>query len=144
MRVAGGLLIAMVLAVCWAGPAHADPVTSIYWSDGDSGTANGVKFRLADVDAPETGGVGARGGAKCEAERKLGYAAKEFIVNRTRDQKLEIEFNGETDNFGRRVAIVTVEGVNVGHLGIVAGHLRPYVFEGKRATMPKPKWCSGT
>ena len=48
-----------------------DVVTDLYSSDGDSGRANRVKFRLADIDAPETGGVGAPGGAKCEAEREL-------------------------------------------------------------------------
>lgn len=39
-------------------------IRSIYWSDGDSGRItleNGevLKFRLNDIDAPETGGVGA-------------------------------------------------------------------------------------
>ena len=39
----------------------------IDWSDADSGRLDGVRFRLRDVDAPETGGVGAAiGGAKCE------------------------------------------------------------------------------
>ena len=33
-----------------------------------------LKFRLNDIDAPETGGVGAAiGGAKCEKERELGF-----------------------------------------------------------------------
>ena len=69
----------VVLAAC-AEPAvqmngSAAP-DAIYWSDGDSGRIDGMKFRLADVDAPETGGVGARGGAKCEFERALGYDAK--------------------------------------------------------------------
>ena len=49
-----------------------------------------MKFRLANVDAPETGGVGARGGAKCEFERELGYDAKEFMVELTRSADLVI------------------------------------------------------
>ncbi|GAA6157384.1 hypothetical protein NBRC116588_28570 [Pyruvatibacter sp. HU-CL02332] len=41
----------------------------IYWSDGDSGRIGEMKFLLADVDAPETGSLTQRGGARCEAER---------------------------------------------------------------------------
>jgi len=135
-------LAALMLTLALAAPAsHADPVKSIYWKDGDSGRADGVEFRLADVDAPETGGVGSRGGAKCEAERERGFKAKEFIVSATRNKTLAIILNGEVDDWGRRVATVTVDGKDLGGIGIAAGHLRPYVFNGKRATMPKPKWC---
>jgi endonuclease YncB( thermonuclease family) len=136
------LIPALIFAAACVSPASgADPVKSIYWSDGDSGRADGVDFRLADVDAPETGGVGARGGAKCEAERELGFRAKAFIVEATKGKPLSIVFNGEIDGFGRRVANIAAAGKDVGQLGIEAGHLRPYVFEGKRATMPKPNWC---
>ena len=69
---------ALLLTACAAPEVQQvnQTVNEIYWSDGDSGRINGMKFRLANVDAPETGGVGARGGAKCEAERVLGYIAK--------------------------------------------------------------------
>jgi endonuclease YncB( thermonuclease family) len=135
-------LFGMILAgALVAAPCAADPVTSLYWSDGDSGRADGVEFRLADVDAPETGPVGSRGGAKCEAERMLGYKAKAFIVDATKGKSLSIVFNGEVDSFGRRVATISVDGADIGMLGMRAGHLRPYVFDGKRATMPKPDWC---
>ena len=79
------------------------PVTEIYWSDGDSGRIDGMKFRLANVDAPETGGVGARGGAKCEGERVLGYVAKEYMVNLTRMKPLEIVASYGADRYGREV-----------------------------------------
>ena len=136
------LLSALVLAACASPPpSAADAIRSLYWSDGDSGRADGVPFRLADVDAPETGGVGSRGGAKCERERELGYEAKAFIVSATKDKTLAITFNGEVDDFGRRVATIAADGQDVGSMGVAAGHLGPYVFDGKRATMPKPKWC---
>lgn len=132
----------LMVAACASAPAgHADPVKSIYWTDGDSGRADGVEFRLADVDAPETGGVGSRGGAKCEAERVRGFKAKEFIVAATKGKALAITYNGEVDTWGRRVATVTASGKDVGAAGIAAGHLKPYVFDGRRSTMPKPKWC---
>ena len=50
--------------------------TSIYWSDADSGRLGDLKFRIANKDAPETGSLRQRGGAKCEAERQLGYEAR--------------------------------------------------------------------
>ena len=49
-----------------------DVYSSIYWSDADSGRLGKLKFRLANVDAPETGSMKQRGGAKCEYERELG------------------------------------------------------------------------
>ena len=49
---------------------------TIYWSDGDSGRLGELKFRLANIDAPETRSLKQRGGAKCEAERAIGYEAK--------------------------------------------------------------------
>ena len=58
---------------------------TVYWSDGDSGRlSDGTKFRLHGVDAPETGSMKQRGGAKCEAERELGYDAKAAAVELTR------------------------------------------------------------
>jgi len=119
-------------------------ITSWPWSPADE---DDHEEELSDetgaslVDAPETGGVGSRGGAKCERERELGYEAKAFIVSVTKGKTLAISFTGEVDDFGRRVATITAGGEDVGRLGIAAGRLRPYVFDGKRATMPKPKWC---
>ena len=135
-------LLPLTLAACAATPSSAQPVSSLYWSDGDSGNVNGVPFRLADVDAPETGGVGAAvGAAKCEKERELGYKAKEFIVNATKTGKVTITSTEERDDFDRTVMTLAIDGKDIGQLGVGAGFLRPYVFDGQRATMPKPDWC---
>ena len=114
----------------------------LYWSDGDSGRFNGQKFRLADVDAPETGGVGAAiGGAECEKERELGFEAKEFIVELTRGKSIElVQVGGET-TFGRQVSRVFADGEDVAEAGIRAGMLRPWPHEGSKALTPKPDWC---
>ncbi len=133
--------LALALAGCASSPSAAQPVKVIYWSDGDSGRLDGVTFRLADVDAPETGGVGARGGAKCEKERELGFKAKGFILDLTRDHRLTITSTEDLDDFGRRVMTLAVDGKDIGKLGVAAGYLKPYVFDGQRATMPKPDWC---
>ena len=60
-------------------------VTEIEWKDGDSGIIDGVEFRLKDVDAPETSPVGDRPGqAKCELERRRGFAAADYMRAFTR------------------------------------------------------------
>ena len=65
--------------------AHGNPApkSHIYWSDGDSGRIDGVKFRLANIDAPETGRIGQRSGAKCPEEVELGKQAKAFVISLT-------------------------------------------------------------
>jgi len=133
------LTIAAMLTT--AALASAQPVASIAWHDGDSGTINGTPFRLADVDAPETGGVGSRGGAKCEAERELGREAREFIIDATRGKALSITTLRTKDDYGRSVITLSASGKDVGALGVDAGHLRPWVFRGQRATTKKPGWC---
>ena len=104
----------LMMAGCAAPAAVPEPASSIYWSDGDSGRIDGVDFRLANVDAPETGGVGARGGADCEAERALGYEAKAFIVELTRGAELEITARYGADRYDRIVIDLSAGGVDVG------------------------------
>lgn len=115
--------------------------SSIYWSDGDSGRIDGVKFRLANVDAPETGGVGARGGAKCEYERELGFEAKAFMVELTREAELVITSNSGPDRYEREVITLSANGQDIGEAGIAAGHLGPWPHRGRRALTKKPNWC---
>lgn len=138
------LLLLVPLAACsepLAVQITASSESSIYWSDGDSGRIDGVKFRLANVDAPETGGVGAIGGAKCEYERELGYDAKAFVVELTRDAELVITSNSGPDRYDREVITLSANGQDVGEAGIAAGHLGPWPHEGRRALAKKPDWC---
>ena len=85
-------ILPFALAACSAPASHeVTSASTIYWSDGDSGRLDGMDFRLADIDAPETGGVGAAiGGAKCENERMLGYEAKAYMVEITRNAELNV------------------------------------------------------
>lgn len=134
-----------VLAACADPAAQTLPASSsqtIYWSDGDSGRIDGMKFRLADVDAPETGGVGARGGAKCEFERELGYEAKQFMVALTRDVELVITSNSGKDRYQREVITLSANGQDVAEAGKAAGHLGDWPHKGRRALSKKPDWCA--
>ena len=139
------LLLLVPLAACSepiAVQINTSSESSIYWSDGDSGRIDGVKFRLANVDAPETGGVGAIGGAKCEFERELGFDAKAFMVELTRDAELVITHNSGPDRYEREVITLSANGQDVGEAGIAAGHLGPWPHRGRRALTKKPDWCA--
>ena len=135
------------------------PITRIYWSDADSGyiikapNSNDKsnsrkdndrhKFRLANVDAPETGGVGAAiGGAKCGQERARGFAAKAYMVELTRDKDLSIGAEYGVDKYDRLVIDLLAGGEDVGQLGIQAGYLKAWPHKGARALSRKPKWCA--
>ena len=120
-------------------------ITSIDWDDADSGDINGVRFRLSNIDAPETGGVGAAvGAALCEAERTRGLAARDWIEELTRDtSRLRITSTYGYDRMERPRLLIdlAVDGVDVGRAGIEAGHLAPWPHDGARALGPKPDWC---
>lgn len=120
-----------------------EAITSIYWSDADSGRINGsLKFRLNGIDAPETGGVGAAiGGAKCELERERAFEAKAWIVDFTKNVKLSIEEKYGLDKYDRLVIDLSADGLDVGSAGINVGHLKPWPHKGRRALSKKPDWC---
>ena len=143
-RVKHALLPLLVLLGACAEPVAQTNTTpsagSIYWSDGDSGRIDGMKFRLANVDAPETGGVGARGGAKCEFERELGFEAKAFIVDLTRDAELVITSTSGKDRYEREVITLSANGQDVAQAGVAAGHLGDWPHKGGRARSKKPDW----
>lgn len=48
-------------------------MSDVSWLDGDSGTIDGVRFRLPNVDAPET-----TNNAQCDRECELGEQARLF------------------------------------------------------------------
>jgi len=118
-------------------------ITSIYWSDGDSGKANGHPFRLNNGDAPETGGVGAAiGGAKCEAEREWGFRAKEFMALETKDGRQVVTGNYGQDRHGRWVLDIADDGRDLVALGMEGDMVRSWKHDGKKALEPRPDWCS--
>lgn len=114
---------------------------SIYWSDGDSGKVGDIKFRLANIDAPETGSLKQRGGAKCEAERAIGYKAKEYLVEFTRNKEIKITRDYGEDRYDRLVVDLSADGLDVAAAAVAAGHLRPWPHKKGRAQAPKPDWC---
>lgn len=112
----------------------------IYWSDGDSGRlADGTKFRLHGVDAPETGSTKWYAGARCEHERELGFAAKEKVLDLTRDRKLTVVRDYGRDKYGRLVVDLELEGQDLAALLVAAGSHRIWDYDGGDR---KPDWCT--
>ena len=123
-------------------------VRSIYWSDGDSGHVSffdgqRIKFRLADVDAPETGGVGAAiGGAKCEKERELGFETKEYMVELTRTSEVRVFLDEGKDRYDRHVLTLMIDNDLIISSGLFSGKLKWWPHRKGKALTPKPDWCS--
>lgn len=132
-RVALLFIFALLCAAC-----SADGQSTIYWSDGDSGRFEGEKFRLHGVDAPETGGVGAYGGAKCEKERELGFDVKAEVVGFTRGRTIVVARRYGPDRHGREVVDLSVDGKDLADTLVSRGWLKPWDYDGGDL---KPLWC---
>lgn len=155
MRVRGRLLL-MLMGLAGCAPLDAPPpavapvspvpaavVKTIEWDDGDSGSVDGLPFRLGDVDSPEKGGVCARiGAALCPEERQLCLAAKAYMENLTRTGSVSISNKYDVDTAGRQVLDLTINGEDIGQRGMRDGILRSYKFEGRKALEKKPDWCA--
>ena len=136
VRAALLFLCAILCAACGAAGQ------GIYWSDGDSGRLpDGTKFRLFSVDAPETGGVGSRYGAKCEAERELGYEAKAVAVEFTRGKAITWELIGH-QTWGRETVRLFADGEDVGAWVVANGPAKRWRHTpGGKAIEDRPEWC---
>jgi endonuclease YncB( thermonuclease family) len=100
--------------------------------DGDTiqDLGTGVRYRLANIDAPETGAQ-----ARCAIERIAGECAGRVAHNMVRSAKrVEVRRTFRHDRFGRRVAFVLVDGADLGELLMARGLARPW--RGRRV-----RWC---
>lgn len=114
-----------------------DVIETLYWSDADSGTANGVCFRYANKDAAETGPIGSWGGAKCEEERKTGYQAKSDMIAVTRGKRVVVSDIHGFDRYYRQLVQFYVDGEDLGALAIDEGILHNWPFFRGRALKPR-------
>ncbi|MFN7055691.1 thermonuclease family protein [Hyphomonas sp.] len=113
---------------------------TVYWSDGSSGRlSDGTRFRLHGIDAPETGATTQRGGAKCEAERELGYDAKAAAVELTRGRQVVVTEIVSRDRYGRNVLRLSLDGRDVGEMLVESGMHKVWNSDSRE---PKPDWCT--
>lgn len=73
--------------------------------DGDTFWAEGVKYRLKDIDTPETSSH-SRHGYKCESERRLGELATAEAEALLLNRKIWIKPSGSNDRYGRALVHV--------------------------------------
>jgi endonuclease YncB( thermonuclease family) len=120
------------LPIANAAPAAQKVLKSPWVIDGDTidDRAAGIRYRVANIDAPETGE-----NAKCKYERFLGEAATAAAIQIVRDAKVvSVRPTWRTDRYGRRVAYVLVDGADFGDILVKRGLARPW--RGQRE-----KWC---
>lgn len=131
-----------VLAIAGFSVAFAERGQMVQWVDADTFDIGSTRYRLMDVDAPETGGVGSYGGAKCETERTRGKAATQFMKNATAGRRVVIK-QVRGNNRNRLVASAAiVGGGDLGDLCMRAGHCQPWPHDASNnALTPKPNWC---
>ncbi|RKQ68928.1 endonuclease YncB(thermonuclease family) [Litorimonas taeanensis] len=73
--------------------------------DGDTFWAEGIKYRLVDIDTPETS-ADKRHGYKCDAERRLGELATAEAEILLLNRKVWIKPSGSDDRYGRKLVKV--------------------------------------
>jgi len=139
--VAGGAYYATQAPPASAATAATEIPLTVYWSDGDSGRlSDGTKFRLHGIDSPETGSMKQRGGAKCEAERVLGFEAKEAALELTRGKQVIVSETRGMDQYERTVVRLEVGGKDVAALLVAGGTHKAWDYDGRQK---KPDWCAG-
>jgi endonuclease YncB( thermonuclease family) len=137
--VAGGAYYSSLSAS--AATSSTGEALTVYWSDGDSGRlSDGTKFRLHGIDSPETGSMKQRGGAKCEAERVLGFEAKEAALELTRGKTVHVTETRGTDRYARTVVRLELDGSDIAGLLVDGGTHRTWDYDGRER---KPDWCAG-
>lgn len=127
------LFLLLVFAACDVIDPY--PVSDLRWVDGDSGTIDGERFRLADVDAPETRN------ADCSAERVLGEKAKNYVRNLTQRGDILVTGDYGAERYGRRVIDLSINGEDVSSALIEKRYLQSWAHLNGRALEAKPDWC---
>jgi endonuclease YncB( thermonuclease family) len=138
----------IVALLAGIGPGYADPITAseIRVIDGDTIEAHSFKYRMVGYDTPETVATWRQVGPD---EQALGTIAKERLQELINSGKLELnetpcacplwKVEGGFCNHGRKCAILTLNGKNIGDILIAEELAVPFVCSATRC--PKmPDW----
>lgn len=107
-------------------------LSCVFVIDGDTvdDTRGRIRYRLQNIDAPETGD-----NARCESERRLGERAKWDAIALVRSaHTIQARPTGEIDRYGRTLAYILIDGRDLGELLIQRGVAHPW--RGRREL-----WC---
>jgi endonuclease YncB( thermonuclease family) len=89
--------------------------------DGDTFWFQGQKYRIADIDTPETQGPA------CTAEGALGARATQRLHALLNAGAFSLERGDrETDRYGRALRVVTRDGQSIGGQLVAEGLARPW------------------
>lgn len=98
--------------------------------DGDTFWMGGAKIRIADIDTPETHP------ARCAREAELGAAAARRLHALLNSGPVSLEAIGrDTDRYGRKLRIVSIDGRGVGDILVAEGLARRYAGGSREG------WC---
>jgi hypothetical protein len=108
---AAPILLLLVSSLLFITSASADPIdrSAIEIVDGDTIHVDGKSVRLVGFDTPETGDDTAR----CDAERERGKKATARLADLLGSGTIEIRDRKHLERYGRRLALLTVDGRNV-------------------------------
>lgn len=101
-------------------PAPLIPYDGIHVVDGDTIRTNGERIRILGLDTPEYGK-----GARCREEATAAEMARHELQRLLAKGEVAIARQG-TDRYGRSLARVTVDGVDVADVLIAQDLARPY------------------
>jgi len=123
-------LSALLLVLC-ALAGEADARADCRAVDGDTIACGKTYVRIVNVDTPELGAH-----ARCPAEAELAERARRFTAEQLAGSKIEIRPDPKRprDRYGRTLARVVVDGIDLGEALVAAGLAREW--DGKR----RP-WC---
>jgi endonuclease YncB( thermonuclease family) len=109
--------------------AHAS-AASISAIDGDTIIANGVHYRLVNIDTPETGKR-----ARCDSEQLLGEMATRRMRALLGAGIVTIKPVGRIDRYNRPLAFVALDGRDIGEIMVAEG--LAVKWQGRRHA-----WCT--
>lgn len=143
IHICAALLLSLGIVPAFSDPARQAPVAQpstadaarIRVYDGDTlhDPVAGLTYRLENIDTPETGDR-----AHCAAERAHGYRATRALrALVARAERIDIQLTGRTDRYDRTIALVAINGRDVGETLIDAGLARPW--RGRREP-----WCDAS
>lgn len=132
------IAVASVVVFAFAVAAAHAASRKIRVIDGDTIKASNLRapVRLVGVDAPQiTKGLS---GYKCPAELALGLQAKDALISLLgAPHKVVVKRTKDFDKYGRRLAIVTSDGKDVGQILVERGLAKSWDGRG-----PRPDFCS--
>ncbi len=113
----------MLATLAFAGLVLSQPLVI----DGDTLRDGDERYRVENIDAPERGGR-----AGCVAERELAEAARDYLRTWVSSARVvEAAPVGRRDRYGRIVARISIDGVDLGERLMARGLAQPW--RGRRA-----------